>query len=210
MKGVDFAHGLHYCARIPVGVFSSVCAPLLNSSLDDMTFEYLPSASARAQCNKLALPIHPIKVRLLKIVLPDGETEILATNVLDQLLTVDSFKSLYHLRWQVEEKYKQLKSRIEMEDFSGKFLEFIRQDFHANILRLNINTMLAHNAKCSSNALKPRKKYLHAPNMAAMLSKLRPFIITTFCFHDTPLFPLIQFLNDAALKFSSPIRPGRS
>jgi len=48
------------------------------------------------------------------------------------------FLDLYHSRWPVEEDYKTVKSRIELENFSGKFALSVYQDFHAKVLMKNI------------------------------------------------------------------------
>ncbi len=52
------------------------------------------------------------------------------------------FKKLYSLRWGVEENYKREKQRIEIENFSGRSVEVICQDFHAKILALNLSAMV--------------------------------------------------------------------
>ena len=54
------------------------------------------------------------------------------------------FKELYHLRWNEEEAYKLLKSRIELEDFSGKTAKAVKQDFHAKIFLLTLSAAYAH------------------------------------------------------------------
>ena len=48
------------------------------------------------------------------------------------------FSDLYHSRWPVEENYKIIKSRIELENFSGKSALSVYQDFHAKVLMKNI------------------------------------------------------------------------
>lgn len=59
-------------------------------------------------------------VRVIKLMLPDGTKETLVTNIFDSKITVAMFKELYFLRWGIECKYKELKSSIEIEEFSGK------------------------------------------------------------------------------------------
>jgi len=55
------------------------------------------------------LSIAPIKLRLVRVDLPN-EVEVLITNLMDTgLYEASLFKSLYHLRWGVEENYKRLK-----------------------------------------------------------------------------------------------------
>jgi len=73
------------------------------------------------------------KVRVIKIKLSDDTTEILVTNIFDEVITKPQFKELYFLRWGVECKYKELKSSIEIEEFSGTKPIAIEQDFYASI-----------------------------------------------------------------------------
>ena len=60
-----------------------------------------------------------VPIRVLEIPLDDGTKEYLATNLFDPAVTKDMFQELYFYRWPVELKYKELKSRFAMEEFSG-------------------------------------------------------------------------------------------
>ncbi len=73
------------------------------------------------------------KVRVLKIKLSEEVTEVLVTNIYDEKITPMEFKELYFLRWGVESKYKELKSSIKIEEFSGTKPVAIEQDFYASI-----------------------------------------------------------------------------
>jgi len=61
-----------------------------------------------------------ITCRLIKIELPSGEKEILCISLID---------SKYHYRWNEEEAYKLLKSRIELENLSGKTAQAVNRTF---------------------------------------------------------------------------------
>ena len=73
------------------------------------------------------------KLRVIKIELSNNITEILVTNIFDQNIRYDEFKELYFLRWGVESKYKELKSSIQIEEFSGTKPISIEQDFYVSI-----------------------------------------------------------------------------
>jgi len=86
-----------------------------------------------------------ITCRLVKVVLPDGEKEILCTSLLDpEVYAIEEFDGLYHLRWNEEEAYKLLKSRVEVENFSGKTARAVRQDFYAKVLLMSLCAAYAH------------------------------------------------------------------
>lgn len=83
--------------------------------------------------------------RLIKIDLKDGSKEILCTSLFDsETYPYDDFEKLYHCRWGVEEAYKLLKSRVELENFSGKTALAVKQDFHAKVFLMTLCAAYAH------------------------------------------------------------------
>jgi hypothetical protein len=86
-----------------------------------------------------------ISCRLIRVELIGGETEILCTSLLDtETYAVEEFEGLYHLRWNEEEAYKLLKSRVEVENFSGKTARAVKQDFHAKVFLMSLCAAYAH------------------------------------------------------------------
>jgi hypothetical protein len=68
--------------------------------------------------------------RLVRVELQDGEVEVLITNLMDgQAFPASEFEELYHLRWGAQENYKRLKQWVEIENFSGKGILSVKQDF---------------------------------------------------------------------------------
>ena len=72
-----------------------------------------------------------ITCRLIKVIFADGSKEIQCTSLLDaKEYPLREFAALYHYCWSKEEAYKLLKkSRVELEDFSGKAAISVKQDF---------------------------------------------------------------------------------
>lgn len=86
-----------------------------------------------------------IVCRLIKVELLSGETEILCTSLLDsEKYLYEDFETLYHYRWNEEEAYKLLKNRIELENFSGKTANAVKQDFYAKIFLMTLCATFAH------------------------------------------------------------------
>lgn len=74
----------------------------------------------------------------------EQEPAVLVTNLLDaQEHPAGSFRELYALRWGVESGYKLLKCRAQLEQWSAKSEEGIRQDFHAKVMTLNLTAALS-------------------------------------------------------------------
>ncbi len=84
-----------------------------------------------------------ITVRLIKIILDDGETEVLMTSLLDKKkYPISDFKKLYWQRWGIETFFDLLKNRLSLENFTGKSKEAVLQDFYSTILVSNLETMM--------------------------------------------------------------------
>jgi hypothetical protein len=81
--------------------------------------------------------------RLVRVYLPNGEVEILCTSLVDPSFTCSDIQELYHLRWSEEEGYKLLKSRVEVENFSGKTSIAVKQDFFAKVYLMSLCASLA-------------------------------------------------------------------
>lgn len=96
-----------------------------------------------------------IKVRFVRVILPTGEIEILATSLMDESLTARDFQDLYHLRWGVEDFFKVLKSRLNLENFTGHSVEAVRQDFWSTIFISNYETIMTMDVEKEINHEKP-------------------------------------------------------
>lgn len=78
------------------------------------------------------------------MVLDTGEVEVLLTNLVDrEQYPAEDFKALYHQRWTVEEGIKTTKCKIEIENWTGKTVHSVYQDFHARVLCQNLASSLA-------------------------------------------------------------------
>ncbi|WP_344972085.1 transposase, partial [Anaerocolumna aminovalerica] len=82
------------------------------------------------------------KVRVVKFPLDTGEIETIATNIFSTDFTEEDFKELYFLRWGIETKYKEIKSTLKIENFTGDKPVCVEQDFYANMLISNICSVI--------------------------------------------------------------------
>lgn len=102
----------------------------------------------------------PVRCRLVLVELENGEKEVLCTSLMDTArYPHELFQDLYHLRWSVEEGYKLLKERLDLEDFSGKTAKAVKQDFHAKILMMTLCAALSFpiEEKVRAESLKEKK-----------------------------------------------------
>jgi hypothetical protein len=109
-----------------------------------------------------------IKVRVIKVILPNGTVEVLLTSLLsEEEYPREIFKELYFKRWGVEIGFDVIKNIFNLENFTGLTQIAINQDFYAIILTNNLCSLILNDVmeeKVSRyNALKKRK-YLYQIN----------------------------------------------
>ena len=200
--------GAHFCSRMCLQEWNVVKA-FLSSALCEQIVELEPAYSAEKACEERRLSQAPIPVRLLRIELPNGEIEVLATSLLDQACyPYELFKELYIQRWPIEEDYKAMKSRLEVENWSGESVEAVRQDFHATFFAKNLAAILAQPAQHAVREQSAHKKYTYKVNMTHLYGQLKMNIVKLFTAAN-PL-KLLRILWQHMTKTIEPIRPHRS
>jgi hypothetical protein len=103
-----------------------------------------------------------IRVRFIRVLLSTGEYEILITSLLNKrFYPTEMFKELYRLRWGIETYYGLLKTRLELENFTGKTVESVLQDLYSTIYLTNLESILtletAENLKVKETSKNPQK-----------------------------------------------------
>ena len=99
---LHLAAGIDFCMRLPRSSFAAAEA-FWDSEEPETVVTLVPSAEQRRACRDQAVSAEPIRVRLVRVRLSGGETEVLATSVLDaERIPARLFAQLYHKRWGVE------------------------------------------------------------------------------------------------------------
>lgn len=89
-----------------------------------------------------------ISIRLIRIILPDGTIEILATSLIDDFeYPLDLFFDLYGQRWGVETCIDRFKNKLLALCFIGEKAEAIYQEIYATVLIQNIHQLLVSPAQ---------------------------------------------------------------
>ena len=196
-----------FCARMPVGVWSEV-DKFVATGLVEQIVQLSPAGQAAKECQARGLSTEPLTVRLIRIELDNGEIEVLITSLLDTLRYPHLlFKELYHDRWPVEESYKVVKCRVEVENFSGKSKLSIYQDFHAKIFTVNLTAILAHPAQEVVKQQSQNKKYIYQINFTQALSKMKDSVVLLF--QKSAITKILHRLWDVMTQTIEPIRPNR-
>ena len=118
-----------------------------------------------------------VTVKLVRIVLSTGEVEVLVTSLLDSNLSIEDFNYLYSLRWGVETFFCRLKGRLGLENFTGKTVESIFQDFWSTIFISNLETIMTEDIEKQINVNKEKKKKI---NKAVSFNAIKNMVFKIF------------------------------
>ena len=134
----------HFIGRCSTGSFLAAQEMFRRNQANQSKMVWLfAPPDQKAQCQRLGLPLK-LQVRFVRLRLPSGELEVLATSLLDPALyPTEEFLIVYHWRWGHETFYLMLKGRLELENFSGRTVEAIRQDVQAAVLLANLESVLS-------------------------------------------------------------------
>lgn len=136
-----------------------------------------------------------IRIRMIKIVLETGETEVLLTNLCDQeKYKREIFKTLYFMRWKIETSYNQDKNVLQLGEFSGHSLWSIEQDFYAATFVSNLQSIIEK--QCESHLKNKNKirKHDYQINRTLSIGSMKNKITALFLTKE-PKIVLLELQN---------------
>ena len=139
------AKGIEFCVRLKQDWWLAVQDLTKSTEKEQIVKFSLPKKDSDKLTGYPHMIGKQISCRLIKVVLDNGDIEILCTSLVDPIkYKIEEFELLYHYRWNEEEAYKLLKSRIELEAFSGKTAKAVKQDFFAKVFLMTMCAAYAH------------------------------------------------------------------
>jgi hypothetical protein len=200
--------GADFCARLEVNKWRVAQEFVASGALDQVVTVSL-CATSRTLCRDHGFVCDTFTLRLVRVDLPRGEVEVLATSLHDQVqMPTACFAQLYQQRWPIEEDYKRLKSRLELENWSGLTAHAIRQDFYASLFTKNLAAILAHPAQPVVAMHTATRQHCYQVNMTNLLSKLKDTVVLLLT--RAHIRPYLQALWQQMILTIEPIRPGRT
>lgn len=154
-----------------------------------------------------------IQLRVLVIELDNNEKEYLITTLLDsEKFTYEMFKDLYNKRWGIEENYKFLKVKIEIENFSTKTPSGIEQEFYGTIFMSNVKELLIHEAQEASDQEKinHNNKHEYIINQNIAIGLLKTSLILVLFDKERNIEQFCEKVKFLMKKNTVPIRKGRT
>ena len=196
-----------FCARISDKKWLQVKKFRESAELEQI-IDLTPTFGSKKTCRELGLDIEPIRLRLIRVELESGETEILITSLTDsESFPHHLFQELYHRRWPVEEDYKVMKNRLEIENWSGESVVSVEQDFYAKVFVKNLAAALVHPLKPIITAATAHRKHDYQINFSQVLSKIKNTVVLLFKRSD--LKRLLSDFIDVLARLTEPIRTNR-
>jgi hypothetical protein len=136
-----------------------------------------------------------LSVRFISLRLPTGELEVLVTSLLDEeKYPTEDFLQVYGSRWNQETFYFLMKSRLDLENFSGQTAEAVRQDFHSTLLLCNLETILTQPAQTALTRQSVDHQAPKAVNHAVAYHAIKHRLIELL-YSDTPAVQIITELQ---------------
>jgi hypothetical protein len=152
-----------------------------------------------------------IRTRAVVFRLKSGERETLITNLEEGEMEAAAFPELYYKRWPIETKYNQLKQKMELENFSGRLADNIKQDFYA---MMTISNMLASSLReANEKILKgktKKRKYEHRANVNHAVGVLKDRLIGILITEDSLARKYLYRELVSEIRWRvAPVRPNR-
>lgn len=202
--------GANFCTRASSSKLKIVKS-FVQSGESEQIVKLQCSYSSARKCAQLDLDKTAITLRLIRVDLPTGETEVLITSLTDQkAYPLDQFADLYHQRWPVEEDYKLMKCRLQMENFTDKTVHSAYQDFYAKIFTKNLAAVVIGSVKDRIKRLTDGRVHLYKANFTNALAMMKAHVVVLFNRAASALTACVKSLQALIVRVLSEIRAGRS
>ena len=150
-----------------------------------------------------------IKIRMVKVMLPDGEVEVLLTDLYDyKIFTLKKISDLYFMRWKIEISYGKQKNQLQMEIFSGHRVVCIEQDYAAGLFVANLQSIIEKQCDLEVKEISANRCYEYKINRNVSWASLKNRILKLFIQSNNSLTILIE-LQNLFIRNIEPVRPLR-
>lgn len=136
----------HFLFRCPASSTFPAVESFLASGAEDGIIEIAPSDTYRSKLSPAARrDLTSLTVRIVRVTLPDGETAVYLTNLLDSAtFSREEIADLYRRRWEVENHYRDEKVHLDIETFHTLSVNGAYQElFAVAIMAVIARTLMA-------------------------------------------------------------------
>jgi hypothetical protein len=204
------ARQCHFVIRFPRQSFTAVNAFWAVPAREQtVTLEVTSKASAYVTQQHLPMTL---QVRLIKVALATGEVEVLGTDLLDaQTYPAAEFKEVSGWRWHHETYHDRMKNIFEVERFSGKSVQAIKQDFYGVVFLATVESILSKPAQAVLTTQGEVRECRYAPQVNRAVSYVTVLEHLVQLLSDPRRSPAATLAAIARLLLTTPTRqrPGR-
>lgn len=199
--------GVQFCFRMKKDWWKVVEAFYKSGKESDVVELGLP-AKDKEEAASLGITQPKIKVRMVRVALESGETEILLTSLINEdVFTPGDLKELYGLRWPVEESYKTFKHKVCIENFSGKSRKAVLQDFYVKIFIMNLTAVAVRPINEALKKKAAKVKHTHRVNFIEAIATMKKAVVSFFL--TGRVAEGIKRVVRRLSNYTEPVRPGR-
>lgn len=151
----------------------------------------------------------PVKIRIVKVKLENGTTEILATNLEQNKFSIEDLKEIYSLRWGIETLYHTVKESLKIGSISSSEKTIIEQEILSQMLVYNIVQSFCNEAESKIQQEKYKYPMKINKNMAiGMLKEDMIYILMEE--NEKKRVEMTEELEKKILEYLVPIRKRRN
>lgn len=196
-----------FCVRIQQE--TNFAKSIMKKKSNDLILDWIPSNKEVKNATKNNQSYEPIKIRVVKVKLPSGEIELLATNLLNQnRYNTQDIGMLYRYRWGVEEGIKKLKPKMKIEQFGCRKSEGIIQEFYAHIFCFNMISLAGSMANQMIDQNTQHRKIKYKFNWQNAYRFFREKLLRLIAFKERIDSVIDELINQIITSITA-IRPGR-
>lgn len=141
---------------------------------------------------------YELRLRVVRIKIKDGVYENLITNLPAEAFSMNDLKELYHLRWDEETSFRELKHIIGAVDFHSKIVEYVTHELWARLILYNFCSQITALAVISRKG----RKHEYQVNFTMAYLTCREFLRRNCNESEFEVLALIE-------KYILPVRPDR-
>ncbi|MFH1787689.1 MAG: IS4 family transposase [archaeon] len=165
------------------------------------------SEKSKKRLKELGIEFKPFEIRIVKVILDNGEVEVLATSLTNkEKYPTEILKDLYFKRWGVETNYDHLKNNLQLEDFTGLSFISVKQDLFASMFIINLQSIIIDDLKEELKNKKSKKDYMYKINRNLSLGFMKDRVVSLFFDKTKDTFEELRELFKMELV---PVRPNR-
>jgi hypothetical protein len=215
--GLPFLHrryGSHFVIRVKKGlspdikdlVEGSDTERIINVVLKDRAYRSLRDLGLDPEWKAI------FPVRLVKVILPSGEIEVLMTSLMDRKrFHYKRIVELYGWRWGVETAFHNLKSFLQLALVSAYTQPGVEQDLWATFWNYNINSVLEFSTEQQVQKAAKNRQYFYQINRNVAAGLIKRWMPIFFCSPKSKWRAKTKVLKEQICRHIEPyrLRPSR-